>query len=410
MRKHYEGPATDGTPTTVQRILAGDIDLIVNTPYGVGPRLDGYEIRTAAVVTRRTVHHDRAGAGGDGAGHRGPARAAGSAYGPSRSTQPTWPDCVRRRTEQAHDDGRYERARDCGTRGGGAGQAGLQVKAEVISLRRAGDYYVMSLTAAGIADADPPGALRGSRRRRRRRRHAAAPRLLDLPRAGAGRLRRHRRDRVRGARQGHPVARPAPPPRHRRHRRSARQAVRAAQGAGRLRPRRRRATAPRRCSCSPSSCASAAAASTSCSAPRPRTSCSGRWTPSASRSHATHHDRGRVGRASAGGSPTCCRRCWSAPTRTSSTRAGRWRCSRRSRPSRRPTARTAQCAVEESMACGIGVCMTCVLPVVGDDGVTRMVRSCVEGPVFRRRPRPLGRPRHGPGGLPSAPLPVDARR
>src|SRR4051794_30955963 len=41
-----------------------------------------------------------------------------------------------------------------------------------------------------------------------------------------------------------------------------------------------------------------------------------------------------------------------------------------------------QTAVEESMACGVGVCMTCVLPVVGDDGVTRMVRSCVEGPVF----------------------------
>ena len=43
----------------------------------------------------------------------------------------------------------------------------------------------------------------------------------------------------------------------------------------------------------------------------------------------------------------------------------------------------AQTAVEEAMACGIGVCMTCVLPVIGDDGVTRMVRSCVEGPVFR---------------------------
>lgn len=42
-----------------------------------------------------------------------------------------------------------------------------------------------------------------------------------------------------------------------------------------------------------------------------------------------------------------------------------------------------QCAVEESMACGIGVCMTCVLPVIGDDGITRMVRSCVDGPVFR---------------------------
>jgi dihydroorotate dehydrogenase electron transfer subunit len=42
-----------------------------------------------------------------------------------------------------------------------------------------------------------------------------------------------------------------------------------------------------------------------------------------------------------------------------------------------------QCAVEESMACGIGVCMTCVLPIIGDDGVTRMARSCVDGPVFR---------------------------
>jgi dihydroorotate dehydrogenase electron transfer subunit len=42
----------------------------------------------------------------------------------------------------------------------------------------------------------------------------------------------------------------------------------------------------------------------------------------------------------------------------------------------------AQLAVEESMACGVGVCMTCVLPVIGDDGETRMVRSCVEGPVF----------------------------
>jgi dihydroorotate dehydrogenase electron transfer subunit len=41
-----------------------------------------------------------------------------------------------------------------------------------------------------------------------------------------------------------------------------------------------------------------------------------------------------------------------------------------------------QLSVEESMACGIGVCMTCVLPVVGNDGNTRMVRSCHDGPVF----------------------------
>ena len=43
----------------------------------------------------------------------------------------------------------------------------------------------------------------------------------------------------------------------------------------------------------------------------------------------------------------------------------------------------AQVAVEESMACGIGICMTCVMPVRGSDGTTRMLRSCVEGPVFR---------------------------
>ena len=41
-----------------------------------------------------------------------------------------------------------------------------------------------------------------------------------------------------------------------------------------------------------------------------------------------------------------------------------------------------QVAVEEAMACGIGVCMTCVLPVRGEDGRSRFVRSCVDGPVF----------------------------
>ncbi|MGY1807796.1 dihydroorotate dehydrogenase electron transfer subunit [Blastococcus sp. SYSU D00669] len=39
-------------------------------------------------------------------------------------------------------------------------------------------------------------------------------------------------------------------------------------------------------------------------------------------------------------------------------------------------------AVEEAMACGIGVCMTCVLPVIGADGRSRFSRSCTEGPVF----------------------------
>jgi len=41
-----------------------------------------------------------------------------------------------------------------------------------------------------------------------------------------------------------------------------------------------------------------------------------------------------------------------------------------------------QASVEESMACGIGVCMTCVVPLRGDDGVVRMSRTCIDGPVM----------------------------
>jgi len=57
VRKHSEGPGPDGEPTIVERILDGQVDLIVNTPFG-GPgqsgfRRDGYEIRTAAV--RRAI-------------------------------------------------------------------------------------------------------------------------------------------------------------------------------------------------------------------------------------------------------------------------------------------------------------------------------------------------------------------
>ena len=50
VRKHSEGAGPGGEPTIVQQILAGDVDMIVNTPWGVGPRVDGYEIRTAAVL------------------------------------------------------------------------------------------------------------------------------------------------------------------------------------------------------------------------------------------------------------------------------------------------------------------------------------------------------------------------
>jgi carbamoyl-phosphate synthase large subunit len=47
VRKHFQDD--DGTLDAVQQILAGQIDMVVNTPYGVGARVDGYEIRTASV-------------------------------------------------------------------------------------------------------------------------------------------------------------------------------------------------------------------------------------------------------------------------------------------------------------------------------------------------------------------------
>ncbi|WP_408895486.1 carbamoyl-phosphate synthase large subunit [Nocardioides sp. R1-1] len=59
VRKHFEGPGPDGEPTVVQMILDGEIDLIVNTPHGNtvaeggggDARIDGYEIRSSAVLT-----------------------------------------------------------------------------------------------------------------------------------------------------------------------------------------------------------------------------------------------------------------------------------------------------------------------------------------------------------------------
>ncbi|GAA1173744.1 carbamoyl-phosphate synthase large subunit [Pseudonocardia alaniniphila] len=45
VRKHFEGGET-----IIDMVLAGEVDMIINTPYGnSGPRVDGYEIRAAAV-------------------------------------------------------------------------------------------------------------------------------------------------------------------------------------------------------------------------------------------------------------------------------------------------------------------------------------------------------------------------
>ncbi len=52
VRKHFEPPQL-GRPaqSAVDAIKAGEVDMVINTPYGnSGPRIDGYEIRSAAVA------------------------------------------------------------------------------------------------------------------------------------------------------------------------------------------------------------------------------------------------------------------------------------------------------------------------------------------------------------------------
>ncbi len=51
VRKHFEPPSPGRPPVSaVDAIRAGDVDMVINTPYGnSGPRIDGYEIRSAAV-------------------------------------------------------------------------------------------------------------------------------------------------------------------------------------------------------------------------------------------------------------------------------------------------------------------------------------------------------------------------
>ena len=55
VRKHSTGRGPDGEPTVVERILAGEVDMVVNTPSGRRARADGYEIRAAAIAMDRPI-------------------------------------------------------------------------------------------------------------------------------------------------------------------------------------------------------------------------------------------------------------------------------------------------------------------------------------------------------------------
>ncbi|WP_068430441.1 carbamoyl-phosphate synthase large subunit [Piscicoccus intestinalis] len=55
VRKHSDGTGPNGEPTIVQEILAGTVDMVVNTPGGSDARRDGYAIRTATTSMDRPI-------------------------------------------------------------------------------------------------------------------------------------------------------------------------------------------------------------------------------------------------------------------------------------------------------------------------------------------------------------------
>jgi carbamoyl-phosphate synthase large subunit len=55
VRKNSEGTGPKGEPTIVERILAGDIGMVINTPSGRDARADGYAIRAATTSMDRPI-------------------------------------------------------------------------------------------------------------------------------------------------------------------------------------------------------------------------------------------------------------------------------------------------------------------------------------------------------------------
>jgi carbamoyl-phosphate synthase large subunit len=51
VRKHFEAADGGGEPNAVELVESGEVALVINTPHGSGSRVDGYEIRSAAVST-----------------------------------------------------------------------------------------------------------------------------------------------------------------------------------------------------------------------------------------------------------------------------------------------------------------------------------------------------------------------
>ena len=79
----------------------------------------------------------------------------------------------------------------------------VQVRGEVLSLRRVGAYTSLTMVAPGIAEQSRPGHFVALAVGGEDTSHAAAAGVLHLPGAGARGVRRHGGDRLRRARARH---------------------------------------------------------------------------------------------------------------------------------------------------------------------------------------------------------------
>ena len=378
VRKHYQ--ADDGTPDTVAQILAGEVDLIVNTPFGTGAPARRLRDPHRRGHPRRPVHHDGPGARRGRAGHRGadPGRdrrtvAAGVRRRPERGS----------RAPTAQRDPRPRRGPDAraGARRGPRHPPGRRLPRD-------------DARGARHRRADPARPVR--RARRRRARHArccCAARSRSTGCRSAASTAAPSRSSSR-SRAGAPRGSPAPSA-TRRSTSSARSAARSRcpkEPVGCVLVGGGYGTAPlfalaeqlRARGCRVDFVLGAATEDRLFGALEAKRMAQ---SIAVTTDDGSLGERGRVTDVLPGDARAQRRA-------TSSTPAARWRCCGRS--ARSPTAHGAhsQTAVEESMACGIGVCMTCVLPVDRRrrrDPHGALVRR---GSGVRRRPRALGRRRH----------------
>ena len=360
VRKHGDGPGPDGEPTVVTRILAGEVDLIVNTPFGSpgqsGPRLDGYEIRTAAV--RRGIPCVTTAAGLAAAVHGIEAIIRGE---------------VGVRSLQEH------AAQIRGTAPPGDTLMPVQIRGTVLTLRRVDAYHALTLVAPAIATKFRPGqfitiAVGGPETSMLGRRafavhdvrpdHGGTVEFVFEARGPGTRWLASLRARDVLDTVG-PLGRPFPIPRDP----SSCLLIGVGYGsaplfalAARLRER----------GCSIDYLLGGESADRVFGALTARRN---------GRSAAVATTDGSFG---ARGPVTGLMEQIIREARTDVIYA----CA--PVPVLREVAAIAgrydipvQASVDVPMACGTGVCMGCVLPVTGTDGITRIVRSCVDGPVFR---------------------------